>query len=112
MPVIPFSHSWPYEKQYQDIYLHECPFCGEDQVLTHMKMKELEEAKEGIKNAFSFSIYTGAVVMLLGFCVLPFIKYIFGVNDSVNGYLNDYLLVYFAGYLFFSLNNFLISSHK
>ncbi|MCM3617905.1 MATE family efflux transporter [Sutcliffiella horikoshii] len=67
-----------------------------------------DQAKEGIKNAFSFSVYSGVVVMLLGFCILPFIKYIFGVNDSVNGYLNNYLLVYFAGYVFFSLNNFLM----
>ncbi|MBM0066250.1 hypothetical protein [Alkalicoccobacillus gibsonii] len=64
MPVIPFSHSWPYEKQYQDIYLHECPFCGEDQVLTHMKMKELEEAKEGIKKQLNLPCCHGRLVIL------------------------------------------------
>ncbi|WP_088103967.1 hypothetical protein, partial [Halalkalibacter urbisdiaboli] len=49
MSVVPFQNTWPYEKQYNDIYLHQCPYCGSDQVLTHMKPRDLNRAKEGIK---------------------------------------------------------------
>lgn len=44
-----FSHSWPYEMIRKDIYIHECPFCHSDNVLTNLKQSSLERAKEGIK---------------------------------------------------------------
>ena len=49
MAVLPFGHSWPYERLMGDIYFHTCPFCGADNVLTNMKKRDLENAKEGIK---------------------------------------------------------------
>ncbi|GAF64916.1 hypothetical protein [Alkalihalobacillus trypoxylicola] len=49
MDVIPFINTWPYEKQINDIYIHTCPYCDEEQVLTHMKTRDLARAKEGFK---------------------------------------------------------------
>jgi hypothetical protein len=44
-----FKHSWPYEKFGKDIYINECPYCHENNVLTNLKLSALENAKEGIK---------------------------------------------------------------
>ncbi|MED1563446.1 hypothetical protein AJ85_18470 [Alkalihalobacillus alcalophilus ATCC 27647 = CGMCC 1.3604] len=49
MDVIPFVNTWPYEKQMKDIYFHTCPFCEEEHVLTNLKARDLERAKESIK---------------------------------------------------------------
>ncbi|WP_100405304.1 hypothetical protein [Bacillus solitudinis] len=49
MGIIPFENTWPYERQYNDIYFHSCPYCESDYVLTHMKLRDLKRAKEGIK---------------------------------------------------------------
>ncbi|WP_017726399.1 hypothetical protein [Halalkalibacterium ligniniphilum] len=64
MDVIPFENTWPYEKQFDDIYLHECPFCGEEQVLTHMKPEVLEQAKEGIKTSLILPCCHGKITIL------------------------------------------------
>ncbi|WP_230501092.1 MATE family efflux transporter [Sutcliffiella rhizosphaerae] len=69
---------------------------------------KVEHAKKGIRNAFSFSIYAGLIVVIVGLIMHPFFKYAFGVNEDVNAYLSQYLIVYFSGYIFFSLNNFLL----
>ncbi|KMK77665.1 hypothetical protein [Alkalihalobacillus pseudalcaliphilus] len=49
MDVIPFVNTWPYEKQMKDIYFHTCPFCQESNVLTNLKIKDLEKAQQAIK---------------------------------------------------------------
>ncbi|WP_018921840.1 hypothetical protein [Salsuginibacillus kocurii] len=49
MDLIPFENAWPYERMIEDIYLSECPKCGSEQVLTHMRPEELQHALEGIK---------------------------------------------------------------
>ncbi len=49
MKIIPFENTWPYDKVMGDIYFHTCPYCGKDNVLTHMKPRELEHALEGFK---------------------------------------------------------------
>ncbi|MGY4689081.1 hypothetical protein [Salibacterium sp. K-3] len=49
MKPIPFDHSWPYEKMGEDIYIEECPYCHSSNVLTYMKEKHLQQAKESVK---------------------------------------------------------------
>ncbi|NEU30068.1 hypothetical protein GN156_04650 [bacterium LRH843] len=49
MDVIPFINTWPYERQFNDIYLHACPFCQQENVLTDMKKSDFNKALEGIK---------------------------------------------------------------
>ncbi|ERN52220.1 hypothetical protein M3689_19940 [Alkalihalophilus marmarensis] len=49
MDVIPFQHTLPYERQFEDIYVSSCPFCEEEQVLTHMKPRDYKQAIEGVK---------------------------------------------------------------
>ncbi|QOY38568.2 hypothetical protein AWH56_010995 [Anaerobacillus isosaccharinicus] len=47
--MIPFQNTWPYERSGKDIYIHECPYCHEENVLTNMKKYDLERAMEHIK---------------------------------------------------------------
>lgn len=47
--MIPFSNTWPYEKMGKDIYIHTCPYCQKENVLTNMKATDLARAKESIK---------------------------------------------------------------
>ncbi|WP_100400107.1 hypothetical protein [Bacillus sp. FJAT-44742] len=49
MKLIPFENTWPYDKMMEDIYLNECPYCHQHNVLTHMSVEDLERAKEEIK---------------------------------------------------------------
>ncbi|WP_022794140.1 hypothetical protein [Marinococcus halotolerans] len=49
MDFIPFENTWPYDKIGEDIYINECPYCGSRNILTAMKVKDLEWAKEEIK---------------------------------------------------------------
>ncbi|WP_078429995.1 hypothetical protein [Alkalihalobacterium alkalinitrilicum] len=49
MDVIPFENTWPYEKIMNDIYLSECPYCEAENVLIHLKARDLQRAKESIK---------------------------------------------------------------
>ncbi|WP_026688483.1 hypothetical protein [Alteribacter aurantiacus] len=64
MKVIPFSHTWPYEKQMGDIYLSECPFCREENVLTTMKQRELQRAKEQVKQRLNLPCCLKTLVIL------------------------------------------------
>lgn len=47
--MIPFENTWTYERSGKDIYIHKCPYCNSDNVLTNMKKADLEQAKESIK---------------------------------------------------------------
>lgn len=47
--MIPFENTWPYERVINDIYIQQCPYCNEENVLTSLKNSNLERAKEGIK---------------------------------------------------------------
>ncbi len=64
MDVIPFVNTWPYEKIYNDIYFHSCPFCEEEQVLTHMKLRELQKAREGVKTILIMPCCHGKMTIL------------------------------------------------
>ncbi len=64
MAVIPFGHSWPYEKMMGDIYFHVCPYCKAENVLTGMKKREFENAKEGIKTILIVPCCNGRMTIL------------------------------------------------
>ncbi|PSL44460.1 hypothetical protein B0H94_10871 [Salsuginibacillus halophilus] len=53
MDVIPFQHTWPYERVMEDIYFDTCPKCGREQVLTHLKPHSLKAAFEGVKTSLN-----------------------------------------------------------
>jgi hypothetical protein len=44
-----FEYTWPYEKVMGDIYLHQCPYCHKESVLTGMKERDFKKAQEEIK---------------------------------------------------------------
>ncbi|GAA4831830.1 hypothetical protein GCM10023310_06330 [Paenibacillus vulneris] len=52
--MIPFHNTWPYEQIRQDIYVHECPFCNESNVLLPFKKKDLQEIMDGAKKLLVF----------------------------------------------------------
>ncbi|MCM3714063.1 hypothetical protein [Halalkalibacter oceani] len=64
MDVIPFSHTWPYERQFDDIYFQSCPFCGQENVLLNMKKSELNQALEGIKTSVNLPCCRGRLTIL------------------------------------------------
>nr|WP_239534497.1 MATE family efflux transporter [Priestia taiwanensis] len=70
--------------------------------------KQMDKVKSAISATFSFSIYSGAFVMIIGLLCLPVLKGIFGANDVTNDYLDSYLFVYFLGYIVMALNNLLL----
>lgn len=47
--MIPFANAWPYEKVKQDIYFHQCPACGAENVLLPLKEKDLAKIRSGEK---------------------------------------------------------------
>ncbi|WP_096190038.1 hypothetical protein [Evansella halocellulosilytica] len=49
MKPIPFDHTWPYDLQMGEVYLSQCPYCGESNVLTHMSKESLLLAKDKVK---------------------------------------------------------------
>ncbi|WP_025688407.1 hypothetical protein [Paenibacillus zanthoxyli] len=52
--MIPFSHTWPYELILGDLYVQSCPFCGAENVLLPMKLRELQSVREGKKKLLVF----------------------------------------------------------
>lgn len=52
--MIPFEKTWPYERMMDDIYVHECPFCGTSNVLLPLKPEELQLIHEGKKKLLIF----------------------------------------------------------
>ncbi|WP_252315296.1 hypothetical protein [Sinobaca sp. H24] len=49
MVFLTFENTWPYEKMGDDIYVQECPYCGQENVLTHLTKGNLQRALEEIK---------------------------------------------------------------
>ncbi|SDE01713.1 hypothetical protein SAMN02799630_04404 [Paenibacillus sp. UNCCL117] len=47
--MIPFEHTWPYDRHGQDVFIPGCPFCSREHILLPLTPKELDELKEGIK---------------------------------------------------------------
>lgn len=52
--MIPFSHTWPYEMIMNDVYVNECPFCAERNVLIPLRPKELDSIHHGKKKLLVF----------------------------------------------------------
>ncbi|MDF2959270.1 MAG: hypothetical protein K0S39_1005 [Paenibacillus sp.] len=52
--MIPFDHTWPYELIQQDVYVQECPFCRESNVLLPLKRKDLPDISRGAKRLLVF----------------------------------------------------------
>lgn len=64
MDVIPFVNTWPYERQFDDIYLQSCPCCGTENVLTNMKKSDFKRAQEGIKTILILPCCHGKLTIL------------------------------------------------
>ncbi|TLS38844.1 hypothetical protein [Pseudalkalibacillus caeni] len=62
--MLSFEHTWPYEKMMDDIYIQECPFCKEENVLTPMTKREFSEASEGIKTRLIMPCCHGKMTIL------------------------------------------------
>jgi hypothetical protein len=45
--VIPFENCWPYEIYGEDVYFHQCPSCGADEVRLPLKRRDLDEIRGG-----------------------------------------------------------------
>ncbi|NOU95801.1 hypothetical protein GC093_21615 [Paenibacillus sp. LMG 31456] len=52
--MIPFDCTWPYELIQQDVYVHECPFCNQSNVLLPLKRKDLPDISRGAKRLLVF----------------------------------------------------------
>ncbi|WP_100333058.1 MATE family efflux transporter [Bacillus alkalisoli] len=69
---------------------------------------KMDSVKRGVKTGLAFSFYAGLFVGAVGLLIHPLFQWIFGVDEQTIAYLNQYLIVLFIGYLFMSLNNFLL----
>ena len=52
--MIPFERAWPYDRIMNDLYVHECPFCGTNNVLLPLRPPELDEIRAGKKKLLVF----------------------------------------------------------
>ncbi|MDF2720389.1 MAG: hypothetical protein K0Q59_64 [Paenibacillus sp.] len=52
--MIPFENTLPYETIGKDVYLIECPHCGERNVLLPLQTKDLPPIREGRKRLIVF----------------------------------------------------------
>lgn len=62
--MIPFSHTWPYDIIYGDLYVQYCPFCNEENVLLPMKPKELQVVRDGKKKLLVFPCCSTSPVVI------------------------------------------------
>lgn len=47
--MIPFANAWPYEKVGEDLYVHQCPACGAEEVALTWKLKDIAQVRSGVK---------------------------------------------------------------
>ncbi|MDF2717325.1 MAG: hypothetical protein K0R28_4250 [Paenibacillus sp.] len=52
--MIPFENTLPYETIGKDVYLIECPYCGERNVLLPLRTADLTPIREGRKRLIVF----------------------------------------------------------
>lgn len=71
--------------------------------------KNLKQAKKGITQANTLTLFAGIGITVLGFLLYPYLIRIFDVTASTAGYMEDYLLVFFLGYIPVALNNLLLA---
>lgn len=77
-------------------------------VSQHIGAEDMSEAKRGVRSSFSFALYSGIAVTLLGLIFLPLLINLYGNNAATGVYTKDYLTIYLIGYVFMSLNNLLL----
>ncbi len=47
--MIPFRNSLPYDIAMKDVYVSECPFCKQTQVLLPLKPAHIQELRGGVR---------------------------------------------------------------
>ncbi|MFD2673125.1 hypothetical protein [Marinicrinis sediminis] len=48
--MIPYNHTWPYEKMMGDYYVSACPSCEAEHILLPLKAKDVKEIQTGKKH--------------------------------------------------------------
>ena len=59
--MFPFQNTWPYEAMGDDLYVTECPMCGERNVLLPISKLDLVAIREGKKRLLVFPCCKGSV---------------------------------------------------
>ncbi|XEC93857.1 hypothetical protein AB6A23_21275 [Paenibacillus tarimensis] len=62
--MIPFENCLPYDKVMSDIYIPECPFCEQENVLVPLRPSELKDIREGKKKTLIFPCCHGKVTVI------------------------------------------------
>ncbi|MFC4776787.1 hypothetical protein ACFO9Q_08340 [Paenibacillus sp. GCM10023252] len=62
--MIPFERAWPYDLIMNDVYIPNCPFCGEDNVLVALRPEEIKEVQEGKKRLLIFPCCRNKVTLV------------------------------------------------
>lgn len=62
--MIPFERTWPYDVVMNDVYVHECPFCAAANVLIPIRVKELNEIRDGKKRLLVFPCCNNKVTVI------------------------------------------------
>jgi len=61
--MIPFEQTWPYDIIQDDVYVSECPFCGQANVLLPLKPADLIAIREGAKKRLVFPCCHAAIMI-------------------------------------------------
>lgn len=62
--MIPFQNTWPYETVGEDVYVSECPFCRNHNVLLPLRRTDLKAIKEGKKRLLVFPCCHGRITIV------------------------------------------------
>lgn len=62
--MIPFEKTWPYDIVMKDVYVPSCPFCGSENVLIPLRVKEIEDIHHGKKKLLVFPCCHNKVTVL------------------------------------------------
>jgi hypothetical protein len=62
--MVPFENTWPYDLIKDDVYVLECPFCSESNVLLPLKRADLPEISRGVKRLLVFPCCRNRIVLV------------------------------------------------
>lgn len=62
--MIPFDRTWPYDIVMNDVYVPECPFCGQSNVLLPIRPVELDDVRSGKKKLLVFPCCRNSVTII------------------------------------------------
>ena len=62
--MIPFDHTWPYERQGKDFYVQQCPFCDAEHVHLALKQSEVKNIQTGMKKLLIFPCCYGKIKII------------------------------------------------